>query len=417
MDVVTALDVNQFRLFLTSLGIGLFMGLERERRPSARAGVRTFALVALFGTLSAMLGQVTGSSWLPAVGLAAVGAMMIVANALHPDEQDPGTTSVVALLVCYALGALVWHGQSQLAVTLAIGVTALLYFKTELEGISLKLTPRDLNSILQFAILSLVVLPILPDKDYGPFLAFNPHQIWLMVVLISGVSLAGYAALRLLGGRHGVTVVGIFGGLVSSTATTLVFSRHARGRSELAPTASIVVVLANLTMMLRLLAIAAMLAPNLLAQVALVLGPGLVLGTLASLPLWHRPDGAGDLPVPETRNPTELRAALGFGLLYAAVLFCAAWLSEAVGSKGMYALALVSGLTDVDAITLSSLRLHALDKLAPEAVVTTIALAILANLAFKFGLAAAIGGAPLARKVLPGMLAAGIGMMIGLLMM
>jgi uncharacterized membrane protein (DUF4010 family) len=342
MDVVSAIDVHQFRLFLTSLGIGLFMGLERERRPSARAGVRTFALVALFGTLSAMLAQLTGSDWLPAIGLAAVATMMIVANGVRPDEQDPGTTSVVALLVCYVLGALVWYGQVQLAVTLAIGVTALLYFKTELEGMSVRLSARDLISILQFAILSLVVLPVLPNKEYGPFLAFNPHQIWLMVVLISGVSLAGYAALRLLGGRHGVTVVGLFGGLVSSTATTLVFSRHARESQEFVATSSIVVVLANLTMMLRLLAIAAMLAPELLPQVALVLGPGIVLGALASLPLWQRPDGAKDLPVPETRNPTELRAAFGFGMIYAAVLLCAAWLAAVVGSKGMYALALVS---------------------------------------------------------------------------
>jgi uncharacterized membrane protein (DUF4010 family) len=415
MDVVTAIDVHQFRLFLTSLGIGLFMGLERERRPSARAGVRTFALVALFGTLSAMLAQLTGSDWLPAIGLAAVAAMMIVANGVHPDTQDPGTTSVVALLVCYVLGALVWYGQVQLAVTLAIGVTALLYFKTELEGMSVRLSARDLNSVLQFAILSLVVLPILPNKEYGPFLAFNPHQIWLMVVLISGVSLAGYAALRLLGGRHGITVVGLFGGLVSSTATTLVFSRHARESQEFVPTSSIVVVLANLTMMLRLLAISGMLAPDLLPQIALVLGPGIVLGTLASLPLWQQPDGAGNLPVPETRNPTELRAAFGFGMIYAAVLLCAAWLSAVVGSKGMYALAVVSGFTDVDAITLSSLRLHALDKLEPVAVITTIALAVLANLVFKFGLAAAIGGAPLAKKVLPGMLAAGIGTVAGLM--
>ena len=415
MDVLTAIDVHQFRLFLTSLGIGLFMGLERERRPSARAGVRTFALVALFGTLSAMLAQLTGSGWLPAVGLAAVAAMMIVANGVHPDAEDPGTTSVVALLVCYVLGALVWYGEVQLAVTLSIGVTALLYFKAELEGMSLRLTARDLMSILQFAILSLVVLPILPNKEYGPFLAFNPHQIWLMVVLISGVSLAGYAALRLLGGHHGVAVVGLFGGLVSSTATTLVFSRHAREGSEFVATSSTVIVLANLTMMLRLLAIAALLAPALLPQVALVLGPGVLLGTLASLPLWRRPDGAGNLPVPETRNPTELRAALGFGLLYAGVLLCAAWLSAALGSKGMYALALVSGLTDVDAITLSSVRLLALNKLEPTAVITSIALAVLSNLTFKFGLAAAIGGAPLAKRILPGMLAAGLGTVAGLL--
>lgn len=412
MDAFTSINVHQLQVFLISLGIGLFMGLERERRPSARAGVRTFALVSLLGTLTAMLGQLTGSVWLPAAGLAAVAAMMIAANALHPDEKDPGTTSVVALLVCYGLGALAWHGQVQLAVMLAIGVTALLYFKTELEGISTRLSARDLMSILQFAVLSLVVLPVLPNKEYGPYLAFNPHQVWMMVVLISGVSLLGYAALRLIGGRHGVTVVGIFGGVVSSTATTLVFSRH--GRSGAVPTAAIVILLANLTMMLRLLVYAAVLSPRLLGHVALVIGPGILLAVLASLPLWRGLNGDKDLPLPETRNPTELRAALGFGLLYAAILLLAAWLSDLLGSKGMYALALVSGLTDVDAITLSSLRLFDLAKLNEAAVITTIALAAMANLAFKLGLATVIGGAGLARKVWPGMIAAGVGMGVGL---
>ena len=128
----------------------------------------------------------------------------------------------------YALGAATWYGYDQLAVMLAIGTTVLLYFKAQLRGIATRLEARDWISMLQFGVLSLVILPILPDREYGPYDALNPHQIWLMVVLIAGVSLAGYAALQLAGARYGAAFVGVFGGLASSTATTLVYARKAR---------------------------------------------------------------------------------------------------------------------------------------------------------------------------------------------
>ena len=221
MEIFIASLPEHLWAFITSLAIGLLIGLERERKPDAKAGVRTYALVALLGTLAAMLGQETGSGWVLAAGMLVIGAMMMLALAVDPQQdRDPGTTSVVALMICYALGATVWFGYETLAVMLAIATTALLYFKAELHGFSRSLTAKDLISILQFAVLSFVILPILPDRDFGPYGALNPHQIWWMVVLISGVSLAGYTALRIVGPRHGPALIGFFGGLVSSTATT-----------------------------------------------------------------------------------------------------------------------------------------------------------------------------------------------------
>ncbi len=414
MDIFQQLSAPQhLQAFITSLAIGLLMGLERERRRSAKAGLRTFALVALLGTLSGLLADQADSGWILAAGLLAVGAMIIAAYINQPDDAgDPGTTSVVAILVCYCLGAAIWFGYGTLAVMLGITTTVLLYFKAELHGISHRLTPKDLISILQFAVLSFVILPILPDRSYGPYDALNPHQAWLMVVLVSGVSLAGYAALRLAGPQHGAPMMGLLGGLVSSTATTVVVSRHARANAALASTAMVVVMVASLMVLLRLMVMAAVVAPAIIEPLVKVFAGGLVLGLAVTAFGWRRLEAQEELPMPEVRNPTEIRTALGFGALYAVVLFCSAWLSDAAGAKGMYAVALASGLTDVDAITLSSLRLFSLDILSSTQAATSIALAVLSNLTFKAGLVITLGGWGLARRTLPAMLAvaAGIGM-------
>jgi uncharacterized membrane protein (DUF4010 family) len=401
--------------FAVSLGIGLLIGLERERKPDAKAGLRTFALTALLGCLAAMLGEMTSSGWVIPAGLLVIAAMMIVAQARDPlDDGDPGTTSVVALMVCYGLGALVWFEQATLAVMLAITVTILLYFKAQLQGVSRSLTHKDLISILQFGVLSLVVLPILPNQDYGPYKALNPHQIWWMVVLISGLSLAGYAALRIVGNRHGAPLLGFFGGLVSSTATTMVFARNARDDTKLTATATLVILIANLVVTVRLGIVAVVLAPTLFIPLASVLGIGLLLGLIVALFRWRTLTAAGDLPLPEVKNPTEIRTALSFGLLYGVVLLLAAWLQDIAGSQGLYLVALASGLTDVDAITLSTLRLFNQQTFAASPAVTAIGLAVLSNLVFKSGLVIAIGGKSLARQVLPGLTAIGVGFVAGI---
>ncbi|HYP68289.1 MAG TPA: MgtC/SapB family protein [Thiobacillaceae bacterium] len=404
-------DLEILLRYGVALAIGLLMGLERERNPSARAGLRTFALTGLFGVMAAQLGQQAQSPWIIAAGLLLVGIMIIAAYFRQPDKQgDPGTTTISALLVCYGLGALCWLGEIQLAVMLGIASTVLLYFKSELHGISESLTRRDLISILQFAVLALVVFPLLPNRNYGPYGALNPHQIWLMVVLISGVSLAGYASLRLLGQSRGVLWVGLLGGLVSSTATTLAFSRQGK-KSEAASRLAIpVILLANLVVPLRLLVLTLIVAPRLLHPLSIVLGGGLAAGLIAVLYSFAKLRPSGPAPEFSLTNPTEIRTSLGFGLLYAGVLVASAWLSDLAGPKGLLAVAAVSGLTDVDAITLSSFRLFNLGNLQSATAVGAVTLALLCNLIFRSMLAWIFGGRHLALHALAGMSAMGGGL-------
>lgn len=404
--------------FLTSLAIGLLIGIERERNPAARAGLRTFALVALFGTLAGMLTRETDSPWILLGGLLVVGFMTIAAYLRERDAlADPGTTTVIAIVLCYGLGAIIWYGYGTLAVMLGITTTILLYFKTELHGWTQNLTRRDLVSVLQFAVLTFIVLPILPNRNYGPYDALNPHQVWIMVVLISGVSLAGYIALRVVGQRYGAPLLGLLGGLVSSTATTLMYARHGRNNRPLVALAAVVILLANLVVLARLAVVSSLVAPAVLPKLLPVLAAGLAPGLVLTALTWRRFGSGTEAPVPEITNPTEIRTSLGFGLLYAAILFLSSWLSDLIGNRGLYAVALVSGLTDVDAITLSSLRLYDLAKLEATGAVTAIGLAVIANIGFKLSLVFAIGGGVLGRRCAPGLLAcaAGIGIGVALL--
>jgi len=406
-------ELDSLPALLASLGIGLLIGLERERNPASRAGLRTFGLVAVLGAVCALIAEHTGSPWIIAVGLLTVGGMMIAAYHSHPDERDPGTTSVVALLLCFAYGAMVWLGFRTQAVMLAVVTTALLYFKPELHQFSSRLTRRDLISILQFGVLSLVILPILPNRDMGPYAALNPAQVWWMVVLIAGVSLCGYAALRTFGQRYGAPLLGLFGGLASSTATTLIFSRHARSVPLLAPLALVVILLANLVVLVRLGVITAVVQPGVLGSLLPVLGGGLLAGGLIVLFAWRRLGAQDGLPELELRNPTEIRTALSFGLIYALVLLFSAALADYAGNTGGYVVALISGLTDVDAITLSSLRLYGMQKLNAGEATTSILIAVLANLGFKLGVIAAVGGRRLAASAAAGFLGVAAGCAAG----
>lgn len=400
--------------FVASLSIGLLIGLERERSPAAKAGLRTFALTAMAGTLAAMLSAYTQSPWIIAAGLFST-SLFIVSAYFGPKApgEDPGTTTAAALIVCYLLGTLAWYDARPLALMLAIVVSILLYFKPELRGWSQNLARRDIVSIFQFGLLTFVVLPILPDHSFGPYNTLNPYETWLMVVLISGLSLAGYVALRLVGQRYGAPLLGLLGGLVSSTATTLIYARHGRVQGMLRLAVSVILI-ANMVVILRIGVEALVVSPRALTLLVPVLGVGLFFG-LAALLLQGRSAPGQDLPMPEISNPTEIKSAIGFGLLYAIVLLLSAWLSELAGSKGLYAVALVSGLTDVDAITLSSLRLFEDGKLMDHEMATAIVLAFIANLTFKFSLIVGISGSALAKRCAFGFVAMALGLGSGLI--
>lgn len=372
-----------------SLGIGLLIGLERERHASAKAGVRTFALVALLGSLAALLDEARAGGWLVAIGLAVVGAMLIAAHAREPAADDPGTTTVVAAAVCYLLGVLAAVGDTTLAGALGIAVAALLYFKPEIEGFSLALKRHEQVSVLQFLVASVIVLPILPDRGFGPYDVLNPRHIWLMVVLVAGIGLASYVALRVAGERHGVLLTGLLGGLISSTATTLLYAKRSTESPQMARLAPAVVPLANVVPLGRIALLAAVLAPALLPRLVPVLAGALVAGLAAAAALLLKGvERRAEAPAPETRNPAELGTALRFAGLYALVLLVSASLSDIAGSRGFYLAALLSGLVDIDPILLSALNLFADGRLEAAAAVNAVVLAWAANLVFKLGIAA-----------------------------
>jgi uncharacterized membrane protein (DUF4010 family) len=304
-----------------------------------------------------MVAQLAASPWLLPVAVAGLVAMMIAAD-YHRGDADPGpdTTTTVALLLCFLYGAMLWHGHSQVAVALALATTALLYFKTELHEITHRLTRQDIISVLQFVLISFVVLPVLPDQGYGPYDTLNPQKIWLMVVLTSGISLAGYATLRLAPQSTGVPLLGVLGGLVSSTATTLVFARQVGADAKQRDNAVVIVTIANLVVLVRIAVLAAVLARPVLAQLAPILAAGLLTGAVLPLRGWLAMRSS-KADAPELDNPVNLRHALLFGAVFALVLVVSAAFHDKAGSLGVYAVAAISGLADMDAIAISTFNL------------------------------------------------------------
>ena len=399
--------LTSIRLAATSLAIGLLIGIERERKADSR-GLRTFALVSLLGALMAGLSRLSQSPAVLAVGLAVIGLMAVAAywhdssEAVSTALEKP-TTSVVAMMVTGCLGMLCGLGREDLAVPLAIVVASLLFFKGELSGIAGRIGRDDLIPILQFGALSFIVLPLLPDRSFGPAGAFNPHNLWLMVVLVAGVSLAGYLALRFAGQRYGAPLAAVAGGLVSSTVTTLVFARHARTGGD-PNVAARMVLLANLTLMVRLMAMTALIEPRLLVPVATVMGAGVAAGALSLMGMMRmHPDANTAWPMPTVRHPMQMREALGFALAYGLVSMGAGLAAARVGNTALYGLAGISGLTDLDAITLSSLRLFGTQAIGMSEAIIALTIAVCANMSVKTVITFVAGGPAFGRRCLPGL--------------
>lgn len=409
-------DIWQLIIFAKSLSIGLLIGLERERHAQAKAGVRTFTLIALTGTLFAYLGQLINAPWTIALIGAVIGCVIITAYGRESDPNaDSGTTTVIAALITFGLGALLWYGQSNLAVALAVATTALLYFRTELHGATQQLSRRDYVSFIQFAVLAFILLPILPDRTFDPFDALNPYRIGWLVVLISGVSLAGYVALRVFGERKGTLLAGIFGGLASTTATTLAFSRHAQREAGLTEIAARTIIVANLMLYLRIGLFAALIAPVMLRSLAPVLSGGLICGGIYFIWQTRRLGSRAHKPSLQftIENPAEIRAALTFAALFALVTVMVAWMKIAVGVTGVYVAAFISGLTDLDAISLSTMHLGKTAEMLPTQVTLAIFIAILANFIFKLGITIVSGSRALVKLVGFGFLSMVLGMLGG----
>jgi uncharacterized membrane protein (DUF4010 family) len=382
-----------------ALGLGLIVGLQRESTSSELAGVRTFPLVTLLGAVCALLAPATGG-WILAAGLLAVVAATAMGNAarLRQPEPDPGITTEIAVLLMYALGAYVMAGNRVAAVVLGGTVAVLLHFKAELHGLVDRLGTADLRAIMQFVLLALVVLPVLPDATFGPYQVFNPREMWLMAVLIVGLSLAGYIALKFFGERAGIVAGGLLGGLISSTATTVSWSRLTRDQPPASRAAALVIVIASTVVYGRVLAeIAAVARPFLRAAAPPILVLAAAMALSAAV-LWLRTRGEEPARV-DGQQPANLKSAFTFAALYVLVLLAVAFVNERSGTRGLYAVSVISGLTDVDAITLSVARLVGSGQIGADQGWRLVVVGVLSNLAFKGGVAAVLGDAPLRRFV------------------
>ncbi len=375
-----------FESHFLAILLGALMGLERERQEPRLAGLRTFILVTLFGAICGNMALDGSYPWMVPAGLMAVTVQSAMVHFLRLKEGiPPGLTTSIALLVAYGIGSLLATGHTIPAVSISLATTAILYFKLQMHEFSHRLQQHDLYAIFQFVLVAFVIWPILPNRGFGPYQALNPSNIWLMVVLISAINLAGYITLKMVGQRWGGPVLGLLGGIVSSTATTLSFSRYTRDNPAFSQAAALVVALASTVVLMRVAFLIGMIHPALLTELALPLGAMFVGGLIPVFLIWRNtPQSEG--PAPNTRNPVELPKALFFGLLYAAVILAVSAAKDYFGNSGVYIVALISGLTDVDAITLSNARLVQQGFLEASQAHISILIALVSNLCFKLGL-------------------------------
>lgn len=393
------MNLHVWQILGISLGLGLLVGLQREWSEPKAAGIRTFALITVLGTVCAMLSARYGG-WILAGGIVGLGAAMGVANRFRDDarERHPGPTTEVAALLMFAVGALLPNGMVAEAVVIGGGVALLLQWKKPLHGFVQRIGEAEIRAVFRLVLIALVVLPLLPDESYGPFEVLNPFRIWLMVVLIVGISVGGFLISRYLGTRTGSVLSGLLGGLISSTATTVSYARRSKSSPDSAALASLAIMLASTVVFVRVGFEVALVAPDLFRQVFPQFGiMFLWMALIAAGAYWaarHRKVAA-----PEPKDPSNLGAAVVFGGLYALVLMAVAAARVYFGDAGLYAVAALSGLTDMDAITLSTAQLVTARRLSVDTGWRMMLVGALSNILFKGGAVAVLGHPRLTRRM------------------
>jgi len=396
--------MTQFEFFYrfgVALVLGILVGLEREYSGESGhhfGGIRTFAFISLLGCASAMIATEYVIWFLP-LAFIALAAMVLASYVIISEEGDIGLTTEITSLLVFICGALVYWGYLELGAALAVIVTLFLSLKVKLHALAARISQEDILAALKFAIITVIILPILPNRTYGPLDVLNPYNIWLMVVFISGVNFIGYVLVKVLGSQHGIGLTGLLGGLVSSTAVALSFSQRSQEEPILGRDFALAITVASTTMFPRVLfevyILNQALAYSLLAPLLAAAGVGLA----ACLYLWFssRSHERGEVSV---SNPFELGPAIQFGLLFAIILFVSKAAQVYVGETGVYLSSVLAGLTDVDAIALSMARLAGAD-VSYIVAARAVTLAALSNTLVKGGIAVSLGSASLRRYILP----------------
>lgn len=399
-------EFNLLYLLLVALVIGLLIGVERgwQERASQEgtriAGVRTYGLIGLLGGALALLSQRYGGLVLALgfVGLAAILTFFFMAK--QRQSGDWGITSLIAALLAYVLAALAASGQVEIAVAATVLTVLILSYKAVLHEWLRQLGAEELRAGIKLLLISVVLLPVLPDTSWGPWEIINPYRIWWMVVVIALISFLGYFAIKMGGLRRGVLFMAFFGGLASSTAVTLHLSRVGKAHRENSSIIASAILIACSTMFFRMLLVISLLKISLLPA---LLVPILMMAMVTILPVvFYWKSGkqvreAGTL----LKNPLELKAALGFGAILVVVMLLSEVLRGQFGDKGLISLAAASGIADVDAIVLSLIGMVSVGKLTTEIFVIACVVAAAMNSLCKAGISYAIGGAAIGIRVLP----------------
>ncbi len=397
--------------FLLSLALGLLVGIERERAFSGENrhipfGARTFALIALLGTLAAHLANVA-----VAFVFAAFVATIAIAAYLRPPvggRHDAGTTTEVAAVITFGVGWLA-AGEPRLAAMLGVIVAAVLWLKPRIHAFAHEgLSDQEVKAALAFLVIALVVLPLVPNRYVDPWNIANPYKLWLLFVLIAGVGFAGYIAVRALGPTRGLAAAGFFAGLVSSTAATLSLSQRARTQPEYSGAFATGIVLANVASALAQLLVVAVAAPPLLGDAAILLGAPIAVGALGTVAVvWvlrlrrtAMPDAAFRLA-----NPLELKPALAMAAAFAVVLAVSAVAGRLFGSSGVIATAAIAGTNDVHAATLAAATLAVAGSISPHDALLAMLVAFVVNMIVKVTITGFAGSKQLLAIVAPALAA------------
>lgn len=390
--------------FIAALLIGILVGVEREfsRReadqPAHFAGIRTFPMICLGGFSAALASDYVIWAF-PAAFLFMAGLAVVAYYIRSTRFDDTGTTTQVAGLVVFLLGGLCYWGELGVAVATAVFITLLLSYKFKLHHLVAVMEEEDVQAIIKFALITAVILPVLPNADLGPAGIFNPRMVWLMVVFISAISFAGYGLSKILGERVGITATGVLGGLASSTAVTLTFTRRCKEEVERAPSYATAIALATTTLYPRILLIIWVWSSSLLIDLVVPFLVFFVAGIAGTVWLWRSPVSKKSSRIPLT-NPLEMGFALKFGLLFAVILALVRGSYELLGSQGVYFTSFFAGLEGLDAITL------VIGRMVPATLEASVAaqgilLAVVANTLVKAGIVWAGKTPALRSKLIP----------------
>jgi len=399
------MEYTVIKAIIVSLLLGFMIGMQRTMSHKPRgeqsfAGSRTFALLALIGYLSGWLGEHIEGFAFAATGV--IGLLVGMSYYLKVVRfHRAGMTTQIAAVATFFLGLMINAGLQDYAIFIAVLTVVLLEIKPHLQKFEAHLSATDISAAVLLLAMSFIILPVLPDEMIGPYALFNPYKTWLMAVVIAAISFVGYAAIKMLGQKRGIFITGAAGGLVSSTGVAVSLSKMFSGQIGLINNYAGGIAVACTFMYLRVLFEAAVIHSELAVMLAPAFLTAAVVGILFSFYLYTHAQSA-DIRLENTsvtKNPLQLSEAIKFGLLFGLIYGAIAFTQNRFGDIGVYVVSLLSGVADVDAITLSLSELAKDGKLGASPAMNGIVIASVVNSLVKLGIVFWIGGLQLGRRV------------------